>query len=122
MTDNTLFRSKICKTNKDLALGQSGIGYLKKHAEGDMYKKNMVLHKKTLNFFQLSSSKSIVIEDDDVSCSSHSNTQHNLNKPPTRPSQSLFDQSTTSITLLFKDLLYSPQISVFFAAANKMLR
>ena len=74
-TDNTSFRCKICKTNKDLALGQSGIGSLKKHAEGDTHKKNMVLHKKTLNFFQSSSSKSIVIDDDDVSCSSHSNTQ-----------------------------------------------
>ena len=77
-TDNTSFRCKICKTNKDLALGQSGIGSLKKkHAEGDMHKKNMVLHKKTLNF-QPSSSKSVVIEDDDVSCSSHSNMQQGL--------------------------------------------
>ena len=65
-TDNTSFRCKICKTNKDLALGQSGIGSLKKHGEGDTYKKNMMFHKKTLNFFQPSSSKSIVIEDDDV--------------------------------------------------------
>ena len=121
-TDNTSFRCKICKTNKDLALGQSGIGSLKKHAEGDTHKKNMVLHKKTLNFFQPSSSKSIVIEDDDVSCSSHSNTQQDLNKPATRPNQSIFDQGTTSITLLFKDLLYSPRISAFFAAANKMPR
>ena len=77
-TDNTSFRCKICKTNKDLALGQSGIDSLKKYAEGDTHKKNMVLHKKTLNFFQPSSSKSIVIEDDDVS-SSHSNTQQDLN-------------------------------------------
>ena len=77
-TDNTSFRCKICKTNKDLALGQSGIGSLKKkHAEGDMHKKNMVLHKKTLNFQPLSS-KSVVIEDDDVSCSSHSNMQQGL--------------------------------------------
>ena len=42
-----------------------------------MHKKNMVLRKKTLNF-QPSSSKSIVIEDDDVSCSSHSNMQQGL--------------------------------------------
>ena len=56
-TGNTSFRWKIFKTNKDLALGQSGIGYLKKHGEGDTHKKNMVLHKKTLNFFQPSSSK-----------------------------------------------------------------
>ena len=70
-----------------------------------MYKRNMVLHKKTLNLFQPSCSKSIVIEDDDVSCSSHSNTQQDLNKAPTRPSQSIFDQGTTSIRLLFKDLL-----------------
>ena len=88
-TDNTPFRCKISKTNKDLNLGQSsigslkkyaaqsGIGSLKKHGEGDTHKKNMVLHKKTLNFFQLSSSKSIVIDDDDddVSCSSHSDMQ-----------------------------------------------
>ena len=104
-TDNTSFRCKICKTNKDLALGQSGIGSLKKYGEGDTYKKNMMFHKKTLNFFQPSSSKSIVIEDDDVSCSSHSNTQQDLNKPRTRPSQSIFDKVATSITLLFKDLL-----------------
>ena len=104
-TDNTLFRCKICKTNQDLARGQSGIGSLKKHAEGDTHKKNMVLHKKTLNIFQPSSSNSIVIEDDDVSCSSHSNTQQDLNKPPTRPSQSIFDQGTKSITLLLKVLL-----------------
>ena len=101
----TSFRCKICKTNKDLTLGQCGMGSLKKHAEGDTHKKNMVLHKKNLNFFQPSSSKSVVIEDDYVSCSSHSNTQQDLNKPPTRPSQSIFDQGTTSITLLFKDLL-----------------
>ena len=69
-----------------------------------MHETNMVLHKKTLNFFQPSSSKSIVIVDDDVSCSSHSNTQQDLSKPPTRPSQSIFDQGTTPITL-FKDLL-----------------
>ena len=76
-TDNTLFRCKICKTNKDLALGQSGIDSLKKYAEGDTHKKNVVLHKKTLNFFILKplSSKSTVIVDDDVPCSSHSNTQ-----------------------------------------------
>ena len=86
-------------------LRQSGIGSLKRYGEGDMYKRNMVLHKKTLNFFQQSCSKSIVIEDDDVSCSSHSNQQQDLNKAPTRPSQSIFDQGTTSITLLFKDLL-----------------
>ena len=112
-TENTSFRCKICKTSKDLVLGQSGIGSLKKHAEGDTHETNMVLHKKTLNFFQPSSSKSIVIVDDDVSCSvdddlscsSHSNTQQDLSKPPTRPSQSIFDQGTTSITLLFKDLL-----------------
>ena len=112
-TDNTSFRCKICITNKDLALGQSDIGCRKKkYAEGDTHKKNMVLHKKTLNFFQPSSSKSIVIVDDDVSCSvdddvscsSHSNTQQDLSKPPTRPSQSIFDQGTTSLTL-FKDLL-----------------
>ena len=72
-----------------------------------MHKKNMVLYKKTLNFFQPSSSKSIVINDDDVSCSSHSNTQQDLRKPPTRPSQSIFDQGTTSITWLFKDLIYA---------------
>ena len=81
-----------------LSLGQSGIGFLKRHTEGDTHKKNMVLHKNTLNFFQPSSSKSIVIEDDDVSCSSHSNTQQDLHKPPARPSQSIFDQGTTSIT------------------------
>ena len=46
----------------------------------------MVLHKKTLNFFQPSSSKSIVIDDDDVSCSSHSDMQQDLNKPLKRPS------------------------------------
>ena len=45
-TDNTSFRCKICKTNKDLALGQSGIGSLKKHEEGDMHKNNMVLHRR----------------------------------------------------------------------------
>ena len=28
-------------------------------------------------------------------------------KPPTRPSQSIFDQGTTSITWLFKDLIYA---------------
>ena len=77
-TDNTSFRYKICKTNKGLALRKSGIGSLKKHAEGDTHKKNVLLHKKTLNFFQPSSSKSIVIEDDDVS-SSHSNTQQDFN-------------------------------------------
>ena len=69
-----------------------------------MHKKNMVLHKKTFNFFQPSNSKSVVIKDDDVSCSSHSNMQQDLNKPPIKPSQSIFDQGTTSITL-FKDLL-----------------
>ena len=100
-TDNTSFRCKICKTNKDLALGQSGIGSLKKHAVGDTHKNNM-LHKKRVNLFQPSNSKSIVIEDDDVSCSFHSNMQQDLNKPPTRPCQSIFDQGTT---LLFKDLL-----------------
>ena len=78
-TDNTSFRYKICKTNKDPPLGQSGIGSLKNHAEGNTHKKNMVLHKKTLNFFQPSSSKSIVIEDDNVSSSSHSNTQQDSN-------------------------------------------
>ena len=52
--------------NMYLSLGQSGIGFLKRHTEGDTHKKNMVLHKNTLNFFQPSSSKSIVIEDDDV--------------------------------------------------------
>ena len=57
------------------------LGSLKKHAEGDIHKKNMVLHKKTLNFFQPSISKSIIIEDDDVSCPSHSNMQQDLNKP-----------------------------------------
>ena len=88
-----------------LSLGQSGIGFLKRYTEGDTHKKNMVLHKNTLNFFQPSSSKSIVIEDDDVSCSSHSNTQQDLNKPRARPSQSIFDKVATSITLLFKDLL-----------------
>ena len=80
----------------------------------------MVLHKKTLNFFQPSSSKSIVIVDDDVSCSvdddvscsSHSNTQQDLSKPPTRPSQSIFDQGTTSITL-FKDLLKGQSKIIF---------
>ena len=87
-TDNTSFWWKMCKTNKDLALGQSGIGFLKKHAEGDSHKKNMVLHKKTFNFFQPSSSKSVAIKDVDVSCSSHSNMQQDLNKPPTRASQS----------------------------------
>ena len=103
------FRCKVCKTSKGLALGQSGIGSLKKHAEGDTCKNNiyMVLHKKTLNFFQSSSSKSIVIKDDDVSCYSHSNTQQGFSKPPTRPSQSIFDQGTTSITWLFKDLIYA---------------
>ena len=60
-----------------------------------------MLHKKRVNFFQPSSSKSIVIKDDDVSCSIHSNTQQDLNKSPTRPGQSIFDQGTT----LFKDLL-----------------
>ena len=99
-TDNTSFRCKICKTNKDRTLGQSGIGSVK-HAEGDTDKKNMVLQKKKLNF-QPSSSKSILIEDDDVSCSSHSSTLQDLNKPSTRPSQSMFDQDTTCITLLFK--------------------
>ena len=64
--------------NMYLSLGQSGIGFLKRHTEGDTHKKNMVLHKNTLNFFQPSSSKSIVIEDDDVS-SSHSNTQQDFN-------------------------------------------
>ena len=88
-----------------LSLGQSGIGFLKRHTEGDTHKKNMVLYKKTLNFFQPSSSKSILIGDVDVSYFSHSNTQQDLNKPPTRPSQSIFDQVATSITLLFKDLL-----------------
>ena len=67
-TDNTSFRCKICKTNKDLAQGQSDIGSLKKHAEGDSHKKNMVLHKKTLNFFQPLKSKSVVMDDDDVLC------------------------------------------------------
>ena len=80
------------------------MGSLKKHAEGDTHKNIMVLHKKTLNFFQPSSRKSIVIVDDNVSCYSYSNTQHDLNKPPTKPSQSIFDQDTTSITL-FKGLL-----------------
>ena len=106
-TDNTSFRCKISKTNKGLNLGQSsigslkkyaeqsGIGSLKKHGEGDTHKKNMVLHKKTLNFFQPSSSKSIVIDDDDVSCSSHSDMQQDLNKPLKRPSQCIFDQDTT---------------------------
>ena len=108
------FRCKVCKTSKGLALGQSGIGSLKKHAEGDTRKNNiyMVLHKKTLNFFQSSSSKSIVIKDDDVSCYSHSNTQQGFKKPPTRPSQSIFDQGTTSITL-FKDLLKGQSKIIF---------
>ena len=81
---------------------------------GDTCKNNiyMVLHKKTLNFFQSSSSKSIVIKDDDVSCYSHSNTQQGFNKPPTRPSQSIFDQGTTSITL-FKDLLKGQSKIIF---------
>ena len=74
-TDNTSFRCKICKTNKDLAQGQSDIGSLKEHAEGDSHKKNMVLHKKTLNFFQPSKSKSVVMDDDDVLCFCNSNTQ-----------------------------------------------
>ena len=84
-TDNTSFRCKICKTNKDHPLGQSGIGSLKDHAEGDTHKKNIVLHKKTLNFFQPSSSKSIVIEDDYVSSSSHSNTSRTQTSNKTKP-------------------------------------
>ena len=55
-TDDTSFRCKISKLNKDLALGQSRIGSLKEHGEGDTHKKNMVLYKKTLNFFQPTSS------------------------------------------------------------------
>ena len=78
--DNTSFRCKICKTNNDLALGQTVALVLKKHAEGDTYKNKMVLHKKTLKFFQPSSSKSVVIKDDDVSCSSYSNTQQDLRR------------------------------------------
>ena len=83
--------AKMCKTNKDLALGQSGIGSVKKHAEGETHKKNMVLHKKTLTFFQPSITKPIVINDD-ASCSSQSNTQQDSHKPPTRPMQSIFNQ------------------------------
>ena len=89
--NNTSFNCKMCKTNKDLALGQSGIGSVKKHAEGETHKKNMVLHKKTLTFFQPSITKSILI-DDDASCSSQSNTQQDSHKPPTRPMQSIFNQ------------------------------
>ena len=70
----------------------------------------MVLHKKTSSSHQVGS-KSIVIKDDDVSCYSHSNTQQGFNKP-TRPSQSIFDQGTTSITLL-KGLLKGQSESIF---------
>ena len=105
------FRCKICKTSKGLALGHSVIGSLKKHhAEGDTQEKN-IYGVTQENFFQPSSSKSIVIKDDDVSCYSHSNTQQGFNKP-TRPSQSIFDQGTTSITLL-KGLLKGQSESIF---------
>ena len=105
------FRCKICKTSKGLALGQSVIGSLKKHhAEGDTQEKN-IYGVTQENFFQPSSSKSIVIKDDDVSCYSHSNIQQGFNKP-TRPSQSIFDQGTTSITLL-KGLLKGQSESIF---------
>ena len=101
-TDNTSFRCKMCKTSKDLALV---VLVLSRSMQRETHKNNMVLHKKTLNFFQPSSSKSFVIEDDNVSSSSHSNRQQDLNKPPTKPSQSIFNQGATSITFLFKDLL-----------------
>jgi hypothetical protein len=94
-TINTSFKCKICKTNKDLALGQSGIGSVKKHAEGETHKKNMVLHKKTSTFFQPSTTGSIVI-DDDAPCSSQSNTQQVSHKSQTPSSQSIFNQGVIS--------------------------
>jgi hypothetical protein len=46
------FRCRVCNGTKDLALGQAGVGSLKKHANGDSHKKNLSIHMKTLNFFK----------------------------------------------------------------------
>ena len=95
------FRCRVCNGTKDLALGQAGVGLLKKHANGDSHKKNLSIHMKTLNFFK-PPTKPIIINDDTLRQSSSSSGQSSssaaLNTNTVR--SSIFDQGKTTTVFL----------------------
>ena len=74
-SNNISFRCKLCKSTKDLALGQGGIGSLKKHAGGETHQKNLELHKKMTNFFKPPTKPKKPTATNEVSQGSSSSTQ-----------------------------------------------